>query len=580
MIKKLWPYTRGYRKWMALGIACSASEAVFELLIPLVMADILDNGIPAGDTSYILRKGALMVLMALVSMALGVSAAFVAAKAGQGFGARLRQAQYDHIQKFSFRNIEKFSTASLVTRLTNDCNTMQQTLTMSMRIMVRAPVMLISALVLAASISLKLSRVFLVALPLLVVLAAVLIKHISPIFSEFQRRTDDMNLVVQEDLNAIRVVKSFVREDHEKEKFAKRNTALRQISERAFGFVIVGMPVMMLITNGTIIAVMWYGAPMVQSGELQVALLSTFFTYISQVLMSLVMVCMIMMTVTRSVACARRIIEVLDEEPDITDEAAVSGGAAEVADGSVDFDHVWFKYSEDAGEWNLEDIDLHIQSGMTVGIIGATGSAKSTLVQLIPRLYQVQRGTVRVGGRPVEDYTMEHLRDACAMVLQKNTLFSGTIRDNLKWGDAKATDQEIMAACDAACASEFIQRMPDGLDTDLGQGGVNVSGGQKQRLCIARAILKKPRVLILDDSTSAVDTATDAKIRQAFRTQLPDTTKIIIAQRIKSVMDADLIVVMDDGRISDAGTHDQLMASSEIYRDVYLSQQEGVGIDG
>ncbi len=580
MIKKLWPYTRGYRKWMALGIACSASEAVFELLIPLVMADILDNGIPAGDTSYILRKGALMVLMALVSMALGVSAAFVAAKAGQGFGARLRQAQYDHIQKFSFRNIEKFSTASLVTRLTNDCNTMQQTLTMSMRIMVRAPVMLISALVLAASISLKLSRVFLVALPLLVVLAAVLIKHISPIFSEFQRRTDDMNLVVQEDLNAIRVVKSFVREDHEKEKFAKRNTALRQISERAFGFVIVGMPVMMLITNGTIIAVMWYGAPMVQSGELQVALLSTFFTYISQVLMSLVMVCMIMMTVTRSVACARRIIEVLDEEPDITDEAAVSGGAAEVADGSVDFDHVWFKYSEDAGEWNLEDIDLHIQSGMTVGIIGATGSAKSTLVQLIPRLYQVQRGTVRVGGRPVEDYTMEHLRDACAMVLQKNTLFSGTIRDNLKWGDAKATDQEIMAACDAACASEFIQRMPEGLDTDLGQGGVNVSGGQKQRLCIARAILKKPRVLILDDSTSAVDTATDAKIRQAFRTQLPDTTKIIIAQRIKSVMDADLIVVMDDGRISDAGTHDQLMASSEIYRDVYLSQQEGVGIDG
>ena len=580
MIKKLWPYTRGYRKWMALGIACSASEAVFELLIPLVMADILDNGIPAGDTSYILRKGALMVLMALVSMALGVSAAFVAAKAGQGFGARLRQAQYDHIQKFSFRNIEKFSTASLVTRLTNDCNPMQQTLTMSMRIMVRAPVMLISALVLAASISLKLSRVFLVALPLLVVLAAVLIKHISPIFSEFQRRTDDMNLVVQEDLNAIRVVKSFVREDHEKEKFAKRNTALRQISERAFGFVIVGMPVMMLITNGTIIAVMWYGAPMVQSGELQVALLSTFFTYISQVLMSLVMVCMIMMTVTRSVACARRIIEVLDEEPDITDEAAVSGGAAEVADGSVDFDHVWFKYSEDAGEWNLEDIDLHIQSGMTVGIIGATGSAKSTLVQLIPRLYQVQRGTVRVGGRPVEDYTMEHLRDACAMVLQKNTLFSGTIRDNLKWGDAKATDQEIMAACDAACASEFIQRMPDGLDTDLGQGGVNVSGGQKQRLCIARAILKKPRVLILDDSTSAVDTATDAKIRQAFRTQLPDTTKIIIAQRIKSVMDADLIVVMDDGRISDAGTHDQLMASSEIYRDVYLSQQEGVGIDG
>ena len=580
MIKKLWPYTRGYRKWIVLGIACSASEAVFELLLPLVMADILDNGIPAGDTSYILQRGALMVVMALISLALGVSAAFVAAKAGQGFGARLRQAQYDHIQRFSFRNIEKFSTASLVTRLTNDCNMMQQTLTMSMRIMVRAPVMLISALVLATSISLKLSRVFLVALPLLAVLAVVLISRISPIFSEFQRRTDDINLVVQENLGAIRVVKSFVREDHEKRKFAKRNTALREISERAFGFVILGMPVMMLITNGTIIAVMWYGAPMVQSGELEVALLSTFFTYISQVLMSLMMVSMIMMTVTRSVACAKRIIEVLDETPDITDEAAAGSGGVPVADGSVDFDHVWFKYSEDAGEWNLEDIDLHIKSGMTVGIIGATGSAKSTLVQLIPRLYQVQRGTVRVGGRPVQDYTMEHLRDACAMVLQKNTLFSGTIRDNLKWGDGNATDQEIMAACDAACASEFIQRMPEGLDTDLGQGGVNVSGGQKQRLCIARAILKKPKVLILDDSTSAVDTATDAKIRQAFRTQLPDTTKIIIAQRIKSVMDADLIVVMDDGRISNMGTHDQLMARSEIYRDVYQSQQEGVGIDG
>ena len=579
MIKKLWPYTRGYRKWIVMGIACSACEAVFELLLPLVMADILDTGIPSGDTSYILRKGGLMVVMALVSMALGVGAAFVAARAGQGFGAQLRQAQYDHIQEFSFRNVEKFSTASLVTRLTNDCNMMQQTLTMSMRIMVRAPVMLISALVLAISISLKLSRVFLVALPLLVVLAVVLITRISPIFSEFQKRTDDVNLVVQENLGAIRVVKSFVREDHEKEKFAKRNTALRNISERAFGFVILGMPVMMLITNGTIIAVMWYGTPLVQSGELQVALLSTFFTYISQVLMSLMMVSMIMMSVTRSVACAKRIIEVLDEVPDIGDDAAVDGGKLLAADGSIDFDHVWFKYN-DAGEWNLEDIDLHIGSGQTVGIIGATGSAKTTLVSLIPRLYQAQRGTVRVGGRPVEDYTIEHLREDVSVVLQKNTLFSGTIRENLKWGDPNATDQELMAACDAACATEFIQRMPAGLDTDLGQGGVNVSGGQKQRLCIARAILKKPKVLILDDSTSAVDTATDARIREAFRTQLPNTTKIIIAQRIKSVMDADLIVVMDDGRISDVGNHDQLMSRSEIYRDVYQSQQEGASIDG
>ncbi len=578
MIKKLWPYTKGYRKWIVLGILCSASEAVFELLLPLVMADILDTGIPAGDTAYILRKGALMVVMALISMTLGVSAAFVAAKAGQGFGARLRQAQYDHIQEFSFRNIEKFSTASLVTRLTNDCNMMQQTLTMSMRIMVRAPVMLISALVLAISISLKLSRVFLVALPLLAVLAVVMISKISPIFSEFQKRTDDVNLVVQENLGAIRVVKSFVREDYEKEKFAKRNTALREISEKAFGFVILGMPVMMLITNGTIIAVMWYGAPLVQSGELQVALLSTFFTYISQVLMSLMMVSMIMMMVTRSVACARRIIEVLEEQPDIADH----GAQAELSlrDGSIDFDHVWFKYDENSAEWNLEDIDLHIKSGQTVGIIGATGSAKTTLVSLIPRLYEAQKGAVRVGGRPVSDYTMEHLRENVSVVLQKNTLFSGTIRENLKWGDPDASDGEIMSACDAACATEFISRMPQGLDTDLGQGGVNVSGGQKQRLCIARAILKKPKVLILDDSTSAVDTATDAKIRKAFRTQLPETTKLIIAQRIGSVMDADLIVIMDDGKVAQAGTHEELMKTSEIYRDIYQSQQEGVGLNG
>ena len=578
MIKKLWPYTRGYRKWIALGVLCSASEAVFELLLPLVMADIVDTGIPAGDTGYILRRGALMVLMALVSMALGVSAAFLSSHAGQGFGANLRKAQYDHIQAFSFRNIEKFSTASLVTRLTNDCNMLQMSLMMGMRLLVRAPVMLISALVLAVSISLRLSRVFLVAMPLLLVLIGLIVKRVSPMFSSLQERTDDVNLVVQENLSAIRVVKSFVREDHEQEKFRKRNDALRATAERAFGFVVMNMPVMMLVTYGTIIAVMWYGAPLVQSGELQVALLSTFFTYITQVLMSPMMVSMIMMMLTRAVACAKRVTEVLDETPDITDAAASSGVTA--ADGSVDFDHVSFKYSPDAEKWNLRDINLHIPSGATVGIIGATGSAKSTLVQLIPRLYEAQEGTVRVGGRPVGEYTVEHLRDAVSMVLQKNTLFSGTIRENLLWGDENASDADIEAACEAACAAEFIHRMPEGYDTDLGQGGVNVSGGQKQRLCIARAILKKPRVLILDDSTSAVDTATDAKIRAAFRTQLPDTTKIIIAQRIISVMDADLIVVMDDGRVADAGTHEELMETSEIYRDVYQSQQEGASIDG
>ncbi|MCI8420388.1 MAG: ABC transporter ATP-binding protein [Oscillospiraceae bacterium] len=578
MMKKLWPYTRGYRKWILLGVLCSASEAVFELLLPLVMAKIVDVGIPAGDTSYILSRGALMVVMALISMALGVSAAFLSARAGQGFGANLRKAQYDHIQEFSFRSIEKFSTSSLVTRLTNDCNMLQMSLMMGMRLLVRAPVMLVSALVLALSISLKLSRVFLVALPLLAVLIVLILRYVGPIFSVFQERTDDVNLVVQENLSAIRVVKSFVREDREGEKFRARNDALKATAERAFGFVVMNMPMMMLVTYGTIIAVMWYGAPLVQAGELEVGLLSTFFTYITQVLMSLMMVSMIMMMLTRAIACAKRVIEVLDEVPDITDSAAIRD--LQVPDGSIDFDHVSFKYHDSSEKWNLQDIDLHVRSGMTVGIIGGTGSAKSTLVQLIPRLYEAQEGTVRVGGRPVKDYTLESLRDAVSMVLQKNTLFSGSIRENLLWGDANASDEEVWAACDAACASEFIRKMPGGLDSDLGQGGVNVSGGQKQRLCIARAILKRPKVLILDDSTSAVDTATDAKIRAAFRTRLPDTTKIIIAQRIISVMDADLIVVMDDGRISDTGTHEELMNTSEIYRDVYQSQQEGASIDG
>ncbi|MDE6932884.1 MAG: ABC transporter ATP-binding protein/permease [Oscillospiraceae bacterium] len=578
MIQKLWPYTRGYRKWIVFGVLCSACEAVFELLLPLVMADIVDTGIPSGDTGYILSRGALMVLMAMVSMSLGIGSAVFSSRAGQGFGANLRQAQYDHIQDFSFRNIEKFSTASLVTRLTNDCNMLQMSLMMGMRLLVRAPVMLISALVLAVSISSKLSRVFLFAMPLLLVLIGLIVKHVSPMFSSLQERTDDVNLAVQENLSGIRVVKSFVREDHEEEKFRQRNDALRSTSERAFGFVVMNMPVMMLITYGTIIAVMWYGAPLVQAGELEVGLLSTFFTYITQVLMSLMMVSMIMMMLTRAVACAKRVAEVLDEVPDIADASASPG--LTVADGSVDFDHVSFKYNDGSEKWNLRDIDLHIKSGMTVGVIGGTGSAKSTLVQLIPRLYEAQEGAVRVGGRPVQDYTMAHLRDAVSMVLQKNTLFSGTIRENLLWGNENASSADIEAACEAACAAEFIHKMPDGYDTDLGQGGVNVSGGQKQRLCIARAILKKPKVLILDDSTSAVDTATDAKIRAAFRTQLPDTTKIIIAQRIVSVMDADLIVVMDDGRVADAGTHEELMKTSEIYRDVYQSQQEGASIDG
>ena len=578
MLKKLWPYTKGYRKYVVLGVVCSASEAVVEMIMPLIMAAIVDTGIPNRDVGYILRYGILMLAMAGFSMLLGVGAAFLAARAGQGFGAQLRQAQYDHIQEFSFHNIERFSTASLVTRLTNDCNMMQMSLAMGMRLMVRAPMMLFSALVLATTISLKLSGVFLFAMPALLVMVIVIFKTVGPLFGSLQSRTDDLNLVVQENLYGIRVVKSFVREEHEGEKFKKRNDALRAIAEKAFGLVTINMPIMMLITYSTIIAVMWLGAPMVQTGEMEVGLLSSFITYITQILSSLMMVSMMMMMSTRAIACAKRIIEVLDEKPDITNTAADS--SLTVADGSIDFDHVWFKYNSESSEWNLEDIDLHIPSGTTVGIIGATGSAKSTLVQLIPRLYDVQEGTVRVGGRPVTEYTMEHLRDACAMVLQKNTLFSGSIRSNLLWGNPEATDEEIEAACEAACAAEFIHRMPDGYETDLGQGGVNVSGGQKQRLCIARAILKKPRVLILDDSTSAVDTATDAKIRESLKNLLPGTTKIIIAQRIISVMDADMIVVMDDGKISAVGTHRELMEKSEIYRDVYESQQEGVSENG
>ena len=587
MIKRLWPYLRPYQKWFALGIFCSAAEAVFELLIPLVMAQIVDVGIRNGDGAYTVQMGILMVVMALISLTFGICASYFAAFTGQGFGAKLRAAEYEHIQEFAFSNIERFSTASLITRLTSDVNAMQMTVMMGMRLLVRAPVMLVSALVLSLMISMRLSSVFLAAIPLLIVVVGIILVRVGPMFKKLQEKTDSLNLVVQENLTAIRVVKSFVREGHEKEKFARRNEDLKNASETAFGRVVINMPLMMIIIYGTIIAILWFGGQMVAAGDLEIGLLTTFFTYVTQILMSLIMVSMIFMMLTRSVACARRIVEVLDETPDITDDEAKTDtdengvkSPACVRDGSIDFDHVSFKYDPSSPEWTLEDIDLHIKSGQTVGVLGGTGSGKTTLVSLIPRLYEATEGTVLVGGRPVKDYTMEHLRDACAMVLQKNTLFSGTIRDNLLWGNENATQEEIEAACRAACVDEFIDRMPNGYDTDLGQGGVNVSGGQKQRLCIARAILKKPKVLILDDSTSAVDMATDAKIRQAFATELKDTTKIIIAQRIASVCEADQIVVLDDGRVSAVGTHRELMETSEIYRDVYTSQQEGGSIDG
>ncbi|KAF5054405.1 putative ABC transporter ATP-binding protein [anaerobic digester metagenome] len=578
MLKKLSPYTKGYRKWIGLGVFCSAMDAVFQLLIPLVMADIVDVGVANADTNYIVRKGILMVVMALVALLFGLGSAAFSSRAGMGFGANLRAAEYARVQSFAFSNIEKFSTASLVTRLTSDVNAMQMTLMMGMRLLVRAPVMLVSALILAIKLSRDLSRVFLVAIPLLLVFICILMTKVGPLFRVLQEKTDALNLVVQENLTGIRVVKSFVREDHEKGKFEKRNNDLRSTSEKAFGAVVVNMPVMMLIVYGTIIAVMWFGGKMVYAGTMEVGNLTAFFSYITEILISLMMVSMIFMMMSRSIACAKRICEVLDETPAINNDHALTGAAVEC--GSVDFDHVNFKYSEDGTEWVLEDITLHIPAGSTVGILGGTGSGKSTLVSLIPRLYEAQEGVVSVGGRPVANYTMEHLRDAVSVVLQKNTLFSGTIRENLLWGNPNASEEQLQAAVRAACADEFLSRMPDGLDTDLGQGGVNVSGGQKQRLCIARAILKQPKILILDDSTSAVDTATDAKIRQAFRQELKNTTKLIIAQRVTSIADADLILVMEQGRIAAQGSHEELMKTCEIYRDVYMSQQEGVSIGG
>ena len=591
MIRKLAPYTKGYRVYILLGILCSAGEAVLELMLPKAMSSIVDYGISgnggAGDRTYILTMGLKMVLMALICLALGVGAAALAAKAGMGFGANVREAEYRQVQRFSFSNIEHFSTASLITRLTNDVSSVQMTLMMGMRMLVRAPVMLITALVMALRISLQLSQIFLVILPLLALMVFIILRYVGPFFTSLQKATDGLNLVVQEDLNAIRVVKSFVREDREKEKFFQRSETLRQTAERAFGFVVTFIPMVNLIMGGTIVSIMWLGGHYVAGGQMLSGDLLAFFTYASEILMALMMVAMVMMVLTRSIACGKRIVEVLEEQPEITDDDAVKeitgdGTKRELtlSDGSIRFDHVYFKYHPDSAEWNLTDIDFSIASGMTVGILGGTGSAKSTLVSLIPRLYEATEGAVYVGGHNVKDYTMETLREGCAMVLQKNTLFSGTIRDNLRWGAENATDQEMEAACRMACADEFISRMPDGYDTRIEQGGTNVSGGQKQRLCIARAILRKPKVLILDDSTSAVDTATDAKIRAALKEALPGSTKLIIAQRISSVMDADVILVLDDGKISGMGTHEQLMASNQIYREVYQSQQEGVSIDG
>ena len=557
MIKKLAPYMKKYKTPLILGVLCAALEATFELLIPLVMAQIVDVGISAGDTAYTIKMGLLMVVMAAISLSFGIGLSKFSAIAGQGFGAELRQAEYEKIQTYSFKNIEKFSTASLITRLTTDITMIQNSLTMGIKLLVRAPMMLIVACILSVTISSQLAMIFLVSMPVLIIAIGLIIKNVKPRFEAMQKKIDNLNTTVQENLIGIRVVKSFVRRNKEKEKFKASNDDLLQASE------------------GSVIGILWFGGNMVHAGTLTVGKLTSFMTYSFQILMSLMLLSMVLMMLSRAVASAQRIIEVLEEEPDIKDPI---NPVTEVRDGEIEFRNVNFKYEDDSDENNLEGINIKIKAGETIGIIGSTGSGKSSLVQLIPRLYDATEGEVFVGGVNVKDYHIETLRNEVAMVLQKNTLFSGTIKENLMWGNENATDAEIEAAATSACVDEFIDRLPGRYDMHLEQGGVNVSGGQKQRLCIARAILKQPKVLILDDSTSAVDTATDAKIRKAFAEDLKDTTKIIIAQRVNSVATADKIIVMDDGKISAIGTHDELMESSEIYKDVYKSQQEGVGL--
>lgn len=575
MIKKLAPYMKKYKTPLILGVLCASLEAIFELLIPLVMAKIVDVGISSGDTAYTIKMGLLMIGMAAVSLYFGMALSKFSAVAGQGFGAELRQAEYEKIQGFSFKNIEKFSTASLITRLTTDITMIQNSLTMGIKLLVRGPMMIIVACILSVTISPQLAMIFLVSIPVLVISIGLIIKNVKPKFEAMQKKIDNLNTTVQENLIGIRVVKSFVRRNKEKEKFKTSNEELLNASEGAFGVVVLNMPLMQAVAFSSVVGILWFGGKMVNQGTLTVGKLTSFMTYSFQILLSLMMLSMVLMMISRSIASAQRIIEVLEEESDIKDPV---NPVTEVRDGEIEFRNVNFRYEDDSDENNLEGINIKIKAGETVGIIGSTGAGKSSLVQLIPRLYDATEGEVYVGGVNVKDYHIETLRNEVAMVLQKNTLFSGTIKENLKWGNENATDAEIEAAATSACVDEFIDRLPGRYDMHLEQGGVNVSGGQKQRLCIARAILKQPKVLILDDSTSAVDTATDAKIRKAFAEDLKDTTKIIIAQRVTSVEKADKIIVMDDGKISAIGTHKELMQSSEIYKDVYKSQQEGVGL--
>ena len=572
MLKKLWQFTKNYKRFLLVCPLLMIGEVLMETLIPLLMGKIVDVGIAESNLGYVLKTGGLMMLMSLCSLAFGAGAARFSAVGGAGFAKQLRNALFDKVQTFSFYNIDRFSTASLVTRMTTDVNNTQNMVMLCSRMLFRAPFMLVIATILAARINGELVMIFFVAVPVLAVTIGFAMSKAHPRFTAMLKKYDALNASVQENLIAIRVVKAFVRSDYEKEKFDKSVDDVREMQLKAEKLIVVMMPIMQMIVYLCICAVLWFGGNKIVQGTMLTGELISFISYVTQILMSLMMLSMLLLNLVLSRASIGRIVEVLDEVPDIQNGA---NALDTIPDGSIDFDDVYFSYKKGSENYILSDVNLHIKPGETIGILGGTGSAKSTLVQLIPRLYDVSRGSVRVGGHDVREYDVEALRDAVAMVLQKNVLFSGTIRDNLRWGDKDATQEEIEAACRAAQAHDFIMSFPNGYDTDLGQGGVNVSGGQKQRLCIARALLKHPKVVILDDSTSAVDTATDASIRRALHEEFSHITTLIIAQRVASVMNADKIIILDEGRIADMGTHDELMARSAIYREIYTSQMKG-----
>lgn len=572
MIKKLSGSIREYKKETILTPVFMVGEVLFEVLIPFLMAMLIDNGISQGNMSYVIKMGLILVLCALLSLACGALSGKFAAQASTGFAKNLRHDMFERVQTFSFTNIDKFSTSSIVTRLTTDVSNIQNAFQMMIRIAVRAPVTLIFALIMAFSIKPQLALIFVAMIPVLAVGLLIIIRFARPIFDRVFKIYDKMNGVVGENLHAIRVVKSYVREDYEKEKFGDVSQQIKVDFSKAERLTAYLMPLMQLCIYTCMIFISWRSANLIVLGDMTTGNLTSMLTYVMQILMSLMMIAMVMTMITISRASAERICEVLEEEPDIRNR---EGAITSVRDGSISFRNVSFSYAGDVNKLCLSDIDLEIRSGETIGIIGGSGASKSTFVQLIPRLYDATCGEVFVGGRNVQDYDVEALRENVAMVLQKNTLFSGSIKENLRWGNPNATDEEMIHACQLACADEFIREFPDGYDTHIEQGGTNVSGGQKQRLCIARALLKKPKILILDDSTSAVDTKTDSVIRRAFLEEIPDTTKLIIAQRISSVQDADRILVLDNGRLNAFGTHEELLASNEIYREVYESQTKG-----